>query len=401
MKLIKKIKVLAILTAILFVSSVKIQAEAGFSILSLNCYSFPDLPVLRDLSSGVGQSISTRIKKIGEFVQKEDPDIAVFQELWMRDNKKHMIKALGCDKELPVIIEERFDCPGSKYPYMFIDVPKKRYEPGMDSGLMIASKFPIEWSEKIVYTDKEEEEKSANKGALFIRITDKTGKPVFIVDTHLQSGTGLSAIAIREKQMGQLGAALAKAIKDFLEKNPKGKDYRITVIGDLNEPTKYIEPQKMLTERSTYLVNAINKELEKAGLKKVSVKQELDIVAQRLGAQEILEVHELERIKEGGVPGILRSVDGNILKTLTKDDRLVQGLRGGDVAEGGYFPYSSDGGSGGGRQLLDHDFDDEDSKILEYKNFRKEVLGDEGPQKQWNPATALSDHAAIMKVIGD
>jgi endonuclease/exonuclease/phosphatase family metal-dependent hydrolase len=395
-----KIKLLTFFASFLLIASIKLQAAEGFSIMTLNCYSFPNLPILRDLSSGIGQNIPTRIAKIGKFVTEQDPDIMVFQELWMRDNKKGMIKALGCTKDLPVIIPARFDCPGSPYPYMFLDVPNKKYETGLDSGLMIASKFPIEWADKIVYTDKEEEEKSANKGALFIRITDHTKKPVFIVDTHFQSGTGLSAITIRKKQAAQLGAKLAQSIKDFLEENPTKKDYRILVLGDFNEPTKYIDTQKMLTERQTYIVNAINEELENAGLKKVSLKQELNTLIKGLSAYHI-EVQKILEVNELGRNGIIRSIDGKVLEELGPNARLVQGLRGGDIAEGGYWPLSSDGGSGGGRQLLDHLLPDEDSKILHYKNFAQEVLGRQGPDMPWNPATALSDHAAIWAEIGD
>lgn len=387
-----------------------------FTIMTLNTYAWPEKineitrAFDKELASGITKPIGQRIDEIANFVQQKKADIVVFQELWGINNKKRMIKDFGCSMNFPKkkffgqeieIVPDKVDCTSSFYRYNVFD---NSLNP-IDSGLMIASRFPILRHHKIVFPEKLDEEKLANKGALFALIkTDDANRPyVLVVNSHLQSGTPIEYIQVRERQMQQI----AKEIKALHgEKGKPGYDSRlddahIVIIGDFNDPIKYLNYKKRLSDRTGFMINALRKE----GIN-VSNEQERNILIKDLGAEEILDVNELKR--EGVV---YSTANGKKLRTLEKTDPLVQGLGRAGYEEGSYFKFATDNPGG---QLLDHIFLDDKSKILNYAVLRKEVLADPGTEgissnnawdsttgknKSYNPDIALSDHAAIMATI--
>lgn len=383
------------------------SAQQPLTIMTLNTYAWPEKineatkQLLKNqLASGITKPIGKRVDEMGSFIKQKNPDIVVFQELWGINNKKRMIKALGCTKGFPFINQERFDCEnGAQYRYHFMDDTSNldyvKTKSLVDSGLLISSKFPIAWHKRIVFPEKLGEEKYANKGALLVLVEGPNKKPIFIVDSHLQSGLDLEEIRVRDRQMHQIARELAQAIR-----NSKLEDYRVLILGDFNDPIKYSYNDKRLIDRTSYMIDALRSE----GIN-VSNEQVKNILIKDLGAQEVVHVNELKR--EGTV---FSTTTGEKLRSLDNNDPLVQRLSGAYI-EGSYFKFATDNG---GNQLLDQIFIDDRSKLLNYQVFRKEVLSDPGIggissgsrwdgkeaiQKTYNPDTALSDHAAVMATI--
>jgi endonuclease/exonuclease/phosphatase family metal-dependent hydrolase len=381
-----------------------ISKTPALTIMTLNTYTFSKglskaleifLRKEGGLVPGITKSINQRIDEIAHLVKQENPDVVVFQELWGIDNKKRMLKDLGC-KDIPffsIVMKDKFNCPTpTQYTYNFLDSSIFTAS-FVDSGLMIASKFPIVWAKRIVFPDSLSDEKMAKKGALLVRIEDRMGKAVFIVNSHLQSGAAHEYIILRNREMLQIGYELAKAIR---ESGLGPKDYRIIILGDFNDPIKFIADKKLLTDRTTFMIKA----LKSKGIN-VSNDQVTSFLANKLGAQKILDIDEFENQIALKLPlGQEKELDSS-----DPDYRYLQSASG-NPAQGGYFRYASDNP---GIQLLDHIFLDDNSRLLNYRVLRNEVLKDpelpvapdQTPAKTYDPKTAISDHAAVMVEIAD
>jgi len=88
-----------------------------------------------------------------------------------------------------------------EYPYAtpVVDAPGSLE----DGGVLIYSRWPIEYSEQIVYDDCDGNDCLASKGAMYVRI-NKLGKKYHIFGTHLQAWPDPVNIATRQLQMMQL-----------------------------------------------------------------------------------------------------------------------------------------------------------------------------------------------------
>ncbi len=355
-----------------------------FSVVTMNTYCFPkdtssvlraakdiagafssksagDIP---NLQSGIHQSVDVRIKKIAELVGSLDADVVCFQELWSDENKETMAGQV---------------C--SRYPYIYyVNAQIPAYSlVMMDDGLMIASVRPFIFTQAITYRDRIEDEKLANKGALFVGLEDREGKPIIIVNTHLQSGRSLEAIAIKNKQMHAIGQTL----QVIIEEHPRFKDGRICIAGDLNEAIQFKNDHKLLADRTHYLVQALQDE----GID-VSNDQVLRLLSDRLGADELVEIDEL------GKQGTIKKPTGSVKGFIGIEDPLIQraGTYQFDVID-----YASDPD---GTQLLDHILLDNKSRLTQFDVFRQQVLGGKGHLEGGNlPQQAISDHAAVRAVF--
>ena len=72
-----------------------------------------------------------------------------------------------------------------------------RFLVGMDSGLLILSKLPINRHSHYTYAQAVGDEKFAAKGCLLAECLDHNDQPIVVVTTHLQSGSSPGAAQVR------------------------------------------------------------------------------------------------------------------------------------------------------------------------------------------------------------
>ena len=434
--------------------------DVKFTLWSGNCYAFPTkiTSFLRgtskvfgheiNLVSGIDKSIEQRIIDIAKLVLEKDPDVVGFQELWKNDNKALMERSLKpryphiywismsrfeelrIGKSVGKFLETLFTDPaklGESETYMELNPLK------MDSGLFLASKFPLLKSAYITYRDKAGDEVNANKGALAVLFKDRRNNPVLLALTHLQSWRDLEYVKIRHKQIRQLGEflsskdvqrtwALSVAPSRTIQVQWPGsgpvqdvaigkevvnlwniKDLTTVIVGDFNDPITYEKDSRRLIDRitcftgtlqktgvhvfSTDLIAMLNKKLDIQEYVAIDEPDDMAIVTQRVGtnkAHTYVIKNAAAMGKKLGATNSLYGVLGRFYDT--KDGKVL-------------WSYFKDTTDAKGIQLLDPVLVDAKSFISKYDVLRKEVLGDQGEAKPYDPKVALSDHAHIMVEI--
>jgi endonuclease/exonuclease/phosphatase family metal-dependent hydrolase len=374
------------------------KAAEGIKVLTINCYCFPpDITFLTrmvteffaelgightvNLTEGITQSIPGRIDLLARFIRTQNPDVICFQELWKDTNKRQMIRRLVSD-----------------YPFVFTHgaLGDDTNPILMDDGLLIMSKYPAADPGRIQYVeypDKEGEELLARKGAIVVELQHPAGN-LLLATTHLQSGTGLSAVMIRDKQIRQLAQALGKAQDPSREAPP------IALVGDLNDPIMYVEERgavsRTLFDRSRWLVDSLNQQLESDGHG-----AGLGNRAELATLMAALPVEHLAIIQQLAGTGMLLDPTGTRRDPRGVDPEYLGQLDGRPEFGWSYFSGATDPA---GIQILDHVFlQDDRIRLGACQVFRKEVLADErnqaGNGRTYNGDLALSDHAAVMVTL--
>jgi len=431
-----------------------------FTLWSGNCYAFPTkiTSFLRgtskvfgheiNLVSGIDKSIEQRIVDIAKLVLEKDPDVVVFEELWKNDNKILMEKslksrypyiywiAMSRSEELQVgksagkFLKTLFTNPGKlgeSETYMELNPLK------MDSGLFLASKFPLLKSAYITYKDKAGDEINANKGALVVLFRDRRNNPVLLALTHLQSWRDLEYVKIRHKQIRQLGEflsskevqrtwALTVAPSRTIQMQLPGsgpvqdiaigkevvnlwniKDLTTVIVGDFNDPITYEQDTHRLIDRITCFTGT----LRKTGVHVFSTDL-ITMLNNKLGIQEYVAIDE-----PADIATVTEPVGTRKARTYTIKNAAAMGKKLGatnslyavlgrfyDTKDGKVlWSYFKDTTDAKGIQLLDPVLVDAKSVISQYDVLRKEILGDQGEAKPYDPKVALSDHAHIMVKI--
>jgi hypothetical protein len=317
----------------------------------------------------------------------------------------------------------------------------------MDSGLFLASKFPLLKSAYITYKDKAGDEVNARKGALIVLFRDRRNNPVLLALTHLQSWRDLKYVKIRHKQIRQLGTFLSsKEVQRTWASTvaPSGtiqmqfpgigsqnvaigkelvnlwdiKDLTTVIVGDFNDPITYEKDQHRLIDRitcftntlretgvhvfSTDLITMLNNKLDIQEYVAIDEPDDMATVTQHVGTnkahtyiiknasaikrkKDLAAINSLYRVlKEQAVTNSLYKVLGRFYDT--KDGKVL-------------WSYFKDATDAKGIQLLDPVLMDAKSAITKYDVLRKEILGDQGEAKPYDPKVALSDHAHIMVEI--
>ncbi|MGA2082766.1 MAG: endonuclease/exonuclease/phosphatase family protein [Holophaga sp.] len=398
-----------------------LQAQApdpkrNVRVLSLNCYCFPDRTTqiakyatrfldwvgIRkgevDLASGITKGIPQRIDLIAAYVNKSGAQIACFSELWKFANKKRMMDRLG---------------KGWHF-YWNQDKDDITNPAMMDDGLLIASKWPaIETSpnffQKVsresggvsgravrwfTYDDREDDEKMAQKGAIIFAF-DHNYETMILADTHLQSGTAKSALAVEEKQMQQLARemdAFASRLRDPMAPTP------VVLVGDFNQPITFRKAKGRVYDRVSWMIDRYNAVIQGNPFRaELSLAGRVDDLADARKAGTILEIDELKnqvttRKPHQSSPAPLAASD---------PDAKIERFNGGDSGGWDYWMYATDPP---GRQVLDDVWVSYKwAKVEDYQVKRKEILGDKvdaaGHGKPYDADTAFSDHAAIMFTV--
>jgi endonuclease/exonuclease/phosphatase family metal-dependent hydrolase len=364
---------------------VSARAAADFKVMSLNCYAFPAgsraalkkvtgaLAKLRlvekevDLTAGIDQPIHQRVRKNARFFLGQKPDVVCCQELWKEENKKIMIHEL------------HGHYPHAFYNHAFYKNRLKAHNPAqMDDGLLIASRVRPFFHDTLTYSDKAGDEQRAEKGALLVGLTEH-GSTWLVVDTHLQAGTEPGDLAIKDKQIRQLG----RRILDDQARQPRLKHARVVVIGDFNEPITWRQARGQLVNRTQWMADAFRQ----AGLD-LDNRQEVDQLLRKYQIRQEEDIYELQG------KGILKDAQGRQTGTTTSSqDPLVRQFNDNKIWG---WSYWEDATEPTGLQILDTAFLSPACQLRSLKTYRKEILGDQPSGKPYDSRAATSDHAAIM-----
>ncbi|MCP4125051.1 MAG: sphingomyelin phosphodiesterase, partial [Bacteroidetes bacterium] len=131
-----------------------------------------------------------------------------------------------------ILIQEVFDNSArstllgqlaSEYPYQtaVIDLPNLLE----DGGIMIVSRWPIEYSQQMTWNDCNTPDCLANKGVMYARI-NKLGKKYHLFSTHQQAFNSNDDVAVRNLQMQQFNA--------FIDAQNIPVDEAVIFGGDMN-----------------------------------------------------------------------------------------------------------------------------------------------------------------------
>ena len=132
-----------------------------------------------------------RVQGISEYLIASKADVIILQEVFHRKARKQLTEALQ-----------------KSYPYQTKKGPVSFW--GVSSGVALYSKFPFLKEKKISFKESMGADKLAKKGVVVSLVKIKS-KEVYIVGTHLQSGSSEKFRKIRKNQM----KTLANSIKNI------------------------------------------------------------------------------------------------------------------------------------------------------------------------------------------
>lgn len=150
-----------------------------------------------------------RAREIGRWIMEDPPNVICFQEAFHEDGVR-----LLCG-----IIRE-------KYPHIIHNICPNAM--GLNSGLMIASKYPIKEASFRIFNNIVGVEKLSSRGLLRFRI-DKGGVNIDVYTTHLQALLSRQRVLMRREQLEMI----LKWIKEDEENLIEKADIQI-LAGDLN-----------------------------------------------------------------------------------------------------------------------------------------------------------------------
>lgn len=198
------------------------------SVLTWNTFLLPP-PVNYTRQAERGALMTNKLLKL-------DHDIVFFQEAFYESERNLIIKEIS-----------------STYPYVVIPKKGDGFFQFINSGLMIASKYPIKVLDQVVFDDCVFSDCFASKSAIIIEVTLPNNRVVQMLNTHLQAWNEVKAIAVRKKQLQQ--------IKDLMKANSRMGVAQI-LVGDLNINGKvegeYTEALNLMEMSSGPLEGPIN-----------------------------------------------------------------------------------------------------------------------------------------------
>lgn len=157
-----------------------------------------------------------RAKIMAEKLPTLGHDIMFFQEAFYNKKRKLIINSLK-----------------TKLPYIAIPTPGRKLSQIQDSGLLIASKFPMEVLDQVIFRDCAKSDCMASKSAIIVEITLPNNKKIQMINTHLQAWNEPKTFAVRKKQLIQIREMMVAHNKPGIPQ---------VLVGDLNIDGK-IEPE--------------------------------------------------------------------------------------------------------------------------------------------------------------
>jgi phospholipase C len=186
--------------ALFFLFSATINAkETKLRVLSWNIKMLP-----RQYNIAIKHHPLKRIKLISEQILSDSIDIVCFQELFDTKANKRMKAELS-----------------KQFPYVVGPANEARSIFRLSSGVIFFSRYPIRKLETVEFSDCQEEDCVAKKGALLVE-ADVDGKKIQLLGTHMNAAGGEG---VKIKQLIQ--------IKDLIEKHSKSGIPQL-ICGDFN-----------------------------------------------------------------------------------------------------------------------------------------------------------------------
>ncbi len=130
---------------------------------------------------------SERVRQMVEKLPTLNHDIMFFQETFFVKKRKLIIQALE-----------------KTHPHVVIPVKGKKLKQLQDSGLMIASRHPLDILGQVIFDDCIHSDCLASKSAILVEMTLASDKKIQLVTTHLQAWDDDKAMLIRRKQLQQV-----------------------------------------------------------------------------------------------------------------------------------------------------------------------------------------------------
>lgn len=175
----------------------------------------------RAFSSSLRTMQGKRVPWIVAYIEQQDFDVIVFQEVFDVDCKARLQKALK-----------------KRYPYQVRPINKGRIT---GNGILILSRYPMRYLDHVVYTKGVGSDKMAAKGCALVEVV-KDSFRFQIAGTHLQSGGSEVAQQHRDQQY--------KDIRSLLDKHRKAGIPQL-VVGDMNT-------RKSATERYERMLQSMD-----------------------------------------------------------------------------------------------------------------------------------------------
>ena len=165
------------------------------------------------------RSTRKRIQEVANVLLKRDDDIICLQELFHSEAADNLIEQLQ-----------------KKYPYMISNVDPRSF--GLNSGLMIASKYPIVHVDFWRHINRGGMDAYTNKGALAVTIKPSIAQALVVVNAHLNGGAPSNALftefgkSYREDQVKQIKRQVKVYVDQCSERN--GMIPAVLFTGDYN-----------------------------------------------------------------------------------------------------------------------------------------------------------------------
>lgn len=158
---------------------------------------------------------SERVEVIAQALQKRNDDIVCMQEAFHADASLELSRRL------------------TNYPYQILDVANQRL--GLSSGLMIASKYPLENIKFWRHPESSGLEQRTNKGLLAATVRLSAHKMAYIFNTHLHGGAPppLGGKYYRRKQLKQIRKLVPTYVEEH-QKKQKNTVVGVFLCGDMN-----------------------------------------------------------------------------------------------------------------------------------------------------------------------
>lgn len=375
-----------------------IKEDGQLTLWSGNCYAFPQevsdllefattqltqmgiMPKPINLNGDVKKDVSQRINEIAQLVIKNTPDVVAFQELWGDRNKQLMQNVLNSHYShfyWQSILKQDLTVRGLIEHYKHNEISSLPVK--LDSGLFVASRFPIINRHYFEFTDKAGDEVNAMKGAYILHMIGEDKSPILFATTHLQSWRDVQYVSIRQRQMKQLGQTLSAMRTNW---GLDGQfDLKIIIVGDLNEPIVILNEEHLMVNYSKYLVETLNS----CGLQ-VSDTSTLKLLAKNYAITKTLDVNAID------VVGTLKELDVSIEVKMGEPYSYLVG-RFHEHKTLSKWTGATDPKS---LQLLDHVYVDRNCQVSDYHVLRDECFGD---SLVFDPTKAITDHAHIFFTV--
>lgn len=181
-------------------------------LLSLNVKQFP---------YGISKDNKNRANRLIKVIKEnyDQFDVIALQELWYSDMRNYISKSLE-----------------QIYPYQLKDTDSGAWRVGVNSGLIILSKFEIKRNTHFSYTHYRGDENLAKKGVTGVEI-DVNGKTIYLFTTHLQAdidGTYLGWLDTCGHTASQIREIQFKEINEVVHSFATDPIAPTFLVGDLN-----------------------------------------------------------------------------------------------------------------------------------------------------------------------